>query len=155
MSPPLTGNMSELLFDVCLKVLIPGYQEPLYVFIDCMNSDQPSKSPHHDVEVDVDVEVDAPVSYEGPEKRAEALRNNPQQYHRLRNFAEEGGLDFLFIYQTAYDVPITSIGSEGNAILLGRNATMDFFGPVGEFYCTLREFMPRCGMEGRQQIGRK
>ena len=123
-SPCSTSKTGRESFDVCLKAFIPERNEPLYVFIGCKSASESTELPRNDA------------------KYATAILANPRQYEKTKNLAGKKALDFFYIYQTTYVVSSALVGSEGGALLLGRNEKMKCFGPAADMYCALRDSLP-------------
>jgi hypothetical protein len=105
-------------FDVCLKVLLPD-GAPFYVFVDCKSATESTELKLADANV------------------FNKILTEPLQYEYISALAKEGNLRFIYLYQTTYreKSAIAKSGNEG--IVLGRDDTMAFFGPVAELYCAL------------------
>ena len=142
-------------FDLCLKVFRPdsshpainaqtntapipavalaasSAQRPLYIFIDFKSATEP-------------------VSSSLRKKRK--LPKGGKQYDHVRKMLQEAGLveesgtseeqfstNFLYVYMCTHN--ISTFHQEGNAVCMGRDDTLKFFGPLASLYQTGRSVL--------------
>lgn len=111
---PITGEA----WDLCLKVLVPGFEEPMLVFIDNKSMDENNDSSQKEIYDKV-----AKKRESGQEIVAADIYDNGTQYFKMKSVL--GDRKFIYLYTTTH--PIDSFYFE-NAIQLGRADSYFFFG---------------------------
>ena len=114
-------------WDLCLKILVPGYKKPIHIFVDNKAVEESLDSADR-----VPFNISSNIN-PGEDPGVECLPLYGTQYTHTENVMVDRKI--VYIYARTHD--IASFKS-GNAIHLGRDDCFNFLGPLSDFYVTAR-----------------